>query len=96
MATAYQLCHGGLGVTHHRHANAVEKPVIASFAASDGLVVDIPGRFGNTGQERFRQDVYEREQRLLSYPQIVNSSGYAIQTRGDSVLRSIDAALTAG
>jgi glycerol-3-phosphate cytidylyltransferase-like family protein len=57
-----------LGIAHHGHANALEKPVIAGFAAGDGLVVHIPRRFWHTGQERLRQYVYEREQRLLSYP----------------------------
>jgi hypothetical protein len=34
-----------LGIAHHGHANALEKPVIAGFAAGDGLVVHIPRRF---------------------------------------------------
>src|ERR1017187_6746224 len=82
-------------VAHHGHAYALEKSVIAGFAAGDGLVVHIPRRFWNTGQECLRQYVYEREQRLLSYPQIANFSGHAIQTRSDSLFRGIDAAFTA-
>jgi len=85
-----------LRITHHGHAYALEKSVIAGFAAGDGLVVHIPRRFWNAGQECLRQYVYEREQRLLSYPQIANFSGHAIQTRSDSLFRRIDAAFTAG
>jgi len=47
---------------------AFEKPVVADLAESDGLVLHLSGRFWNAGQERLRQHVYEREQRLLSYP----------------------------
>jgi hypothetical protein len=85
-----------LRITHHGHAYALEKSVIAGFAAGDGLVVHIPRRFWNTGQECLRQYVYEREQRLLSYPQIANFSGHAIQTRSDPLFRRIDAAFPAG
>jgi hypothetical protein len=60
------------------------------------LVVHIPGRFWNAGQERLRQHVYEREQRLLSYPQISNSSRHAVQARGDPLFRRIDATFAAG
>jgi hypothetical protein len=80
---------------HHGHAYALEKSVIAGFAPGDGLVVHVPRWFRNTGQERLRQYVYEREQRLLAYPQIANFSGHAIQTRSDPLFRRIDAAFPA-
>ena len=85
-------------VADHRHAYALEKSVIAGFAADDGLVVHIPRRFWNTGQECLRQYVYEREQCLLAYPQIANFSGPppAIQTRSDPPSRRIDVAFPAG
>jgi len=84
-----------LRIAHHGHANALEKSVIPSFAKRDGLVAHIPGRFWNTGQERLCQYVYEREQCLLSYPQITDFSGHTIQTRSDPLFRRIDAAFAA-
>ena len=70
--------------------------LLRNLSAGDGLVVHIPRRFWNTGQERLRQYVHEREQRLLSYPQIANFAGHAIQARSDPLFRRIDAAFTAG
>jgi hypothetical protein len=55
----------------------------------------IPGRFWNAGQERLGQHVYEREQRLLSYPQISDLPGHAVQARGDPLFRRIDATFAA-
>ncbi len=60
------------------------------------MTVAIPQRFGNTGQESLRQCIYEREQRLLTYPQIASSSRHAIQTRSDPLFGSIAVAFTAG
>jgi hypothetical protein len=44
----------------------IKKPVVARFAAGDGLVVHIPRRFWHAGQEGLGQHIYECEQRLLS------------------------------
>jgi len=60
------------------------------------LVVHIPGRFWNAGQERLRRHVYKREQRLLPYPQIVHFSRHAIPARRDPLFGRIDATFAAG
>src|ERR1017187_296427 len=65
-------------------ANALEKLVVAGFAAGAAWSCTSLGGFWHTGQERLRQCVYEREQPLLAHPQIANFSGHAIQTRGHS------------
>jgi hypothetical protein len=58
--------------------------------------VHISGRFWNARQERLRQHVYEREQRLLSYPQIADFPGHSVQARGDALFSRIDATFAAG
>ena len=94
VTTALQLRHGGLGITHPCRANAFEESVIAGFAAGDGLVMHVSRRFWNS-EERFRQDVYEGEQRLLPYPQIANFSGHALQTRSETLFCRVDTAFPA-
>src|SRR4051794_39390587 len=65
-AMLQQLRHGGLRITGHPCADAFQKAIVPNPPARYGMIVGVPRRFRDAGQQRLYQRIDESEQRLLA------------------------------
>ena len=94
--TLDQFSHGRMRNARHPGADALQETVIPELPARDGLVIGIPGRLRQAGQQSLDQRINEREQSLLCQLEAAHLAANAFQIRGDSLLRCIHPTLAAG
>ena len=94
-ATLQQLRHRGLRVTGHPCADALQKAVVADLPASDGLIIGVPGRFRDTGQQRLYERIDECKKSLLGELDAPDLAGQSVETCGQAIFGRIDSALAA-
>ena len=82
-------------IAGHPGTDALQETVIPELPARDGLVIGIPGRLRQAGQQSLDQRINEREQSLLRQLEAAHFAANAFQTRGDSFLRGIHPAIAA-
>jgi hypothetical protein len=95
-ATFQQLRHRGLRITCHSSADAFQKAVVPGFPSSDGLIVGVPRRFRNAGEQCLHKRIDEPEKGLLPELDPPNLAGKAVKAGCDSFFSRINSALAPG
>src|SRR5580700_8177788 len=60
--TLQQLRHRGMRIARHPRADTLQKSVVPNLPTGDGLIVSLPWRLGNAGQQCLDKRIDEREQ----------------------------------
>jgi len=83
-------------IARHPGADALQKTVVPDLPARHGLVIGVPRRFREAGQQRLNERIDEREEGLLAESNGAGLANQTVEAGCKSILRRIDSALAPG
>ena len=81
-------------IARHPRADTLQKSVVPDLPARNGLIVSIPRRLSNAGQQCLHKRIDEGEQSLLPELDPADFAGQPVETSSEAILRRIDSAFT--